>query len=61
MKAEHAILEKDTIKNFDFRSVKMQYNNTHFVHRNYIKLFSDMYDQCPLHARIKSTIYYNVD
>lgn len=56
MKAEHAILEKDSINNFAFRSLKMQYNDTHFTHRNYIKLFSGMHDQCALHARTKSTI-----
>lgn len=42
MKAEHAILEKDPINNFALRSLKMQYNDTHFIHRNYIKLFSGM-------------------
>lgn len=60
MKEEHAILGKYPINNFAFRSLKMQYNDSPFTHRNYIKLFSGMYDQCALHARIKST-YYNVD
>lgn len=61
MKAEHAILEKDPINKFVFRSLKMQYNDTHFIHTNYIKLFSGMYDQCALHARTKRTMCYNVD
>lgn len=58
---EHEILEKDPINSFTFRLLKMQYNDTHFIHRTYIKLFSGMYDQCALHARIKSTICDNVD